>query len=65
MKKKKKKKIEKKEKKKKKKKKIKYVGSRTIAREENCLPTLNLIQTLTLTGGQFSSGAIARIPVCL
>ena len=39
------------------------VGSRKIAPEENCLPTLNLtlylIQTLTLIG------AIVRIPVCL
>ena len=42
-----------------------YVGSRKIATEENYLPTLNPIQTLTLTGGQFSSGAIVRIPVCL
>ena len=31
----------------------------------NYLPTLNLTQTLTLTGGQFSSGAIVRIPICL
>ena len=42
------------------------IGSRTIAPEENFLPTLKLIltliKTLTLTGGQFSSGAIFRIP---
>ena len=39
-------------------------GSRTIAPEEHCPPTLILTiilnQTLTLTGGQFSSGAIVR-----
>ena len=39
-------------------------GSRTIAPEEDCLPTLILTiilnQTLTLTGGQFSLGAIVR-----
>ena len=45
-------------------------GSRTITPEENCPPptlklTLILIQTLTLTGGQFSSGAIVRIPLIL
>ena len=41
-------------------------GSRTIAPEENPPPTLNLIltliETLTLTGGQFSLGAIAWAP---
>ena len=42
-------------------------GSRTIAAKENCLSTLKLTlfltQTLTLTGGQFSSGAMVRIPL--
>ena len=42
-------------------------GSRTIAPEEHCHPilnlTLNLIQALTLTRGQFSSGAIVLIPI--
>ena len=33
-----------------------FNGSRTIAPKENCPPTLKL--TLTLTGGEFSSGAI-------
>ena len=35
-------------------------GSSTIASEENCPPTpkLTLTQTLTLTGGLFSSGEI-------
>ena len=41
-------------------------GSGTIAPEENCPPTpkltLTLTETATLTGGQFSSGAIVRIP---
>ena len=41
-------------------------GYRAIAPEENCTPTLKLtitlIQILTLNGGQFSSGAIVRIP---
>ena len=41
-------------------------GSRTIAPEENCSPTLKLTltvtQTLTLTGEQFSSGVIVWIP---
>ena len=45
------------------------MSSATIAPEENRLPTLKLTQTLTqtltLTGvrGQFSSGAIVRIPL--
>ena len=36
----------------------------TIATEENCLPTPKLApnQTLTLTGGQFLSGAIVSLP---
>ena len=42
-------------------------GSSTIAPEENCPPnlilTLTLNQTLTLTGGQFFSGAIVRAPL--
>ena len=41
-------------------------GSRKIAPEENCplalILTLILNQTLTLTGGQFSSGAIFQTP---
>ena len=41
-------------------------GSRKIAPEKNCPPalilTLILNQTLTLTGTQFSSGAIFRTP---
>ena len=41
-------------------------GSRTIVPEENCSPTLiltlTLNQTLTLTEGQFSSGAIVQTP---
>ena len=38
-------------------------GSRKIAPEENCplTPKLTLTQPLTLTGGQFSSGAIIRL----
>ena len=47
---------------------IVFAGSRTIAPEENCPPTLiltlTLNQTLILTGGQFSSGAIVRTPFC-
>ena len=42
-------------------------GSITIAPEEDCPPTLTLTitlnQTPTLTGGQFSSGAIIRTPL--
>ena len=42
-----------------------FDGSRTIVPKENWPTTLKLIltlsQTLTLTGGQFSSGAIVRI----
>ena len=40
--------------------KLLYNGSRTIAPEENSFqtPKLTLSQTLTLTGGQLSSGAI-------
>ena len=39
-------------------------GSRTIVPDENCPPTpkLTLSQTLTLTGGQFFSGAIVSLP---
>ena len=41
-------------------------GSRTIAAEENCAPTLiltlTLDQNLILTGGQISSGAILCTP---
>ena len=39
-------------------------GSRTIATKENCPPTpkLTLGQTLTLTGDQFSLGAIVWLP---
>ena len=40
-------------------------GSRAMAPEENhptIKPTLTLTQTLTLTGEQFSLGAIVRIP---
>ena len=41
-------------------------GSRTIAAEENCAPTLiltlTLDQSLILTGGQISSGAILCTP---
>ena len=44
--------------------KIKYVGSRTIALEENCRRTLNLtlylIQTLSLTGDNFPRGQLSR-----
>ena len=44
-------------------------GSKKIVPEENCLPalilTLILNQTLNLTGGQISSGAIFRTPVCI
>ena len=44
-------------------------GSKKIVPEENCLPalilTLILHQTLNLTGGQISSGAIFRTPVCI
>ena len=44
-------------------------GSKKIAPEENCPPalilTLILNQTLTLTGGQFSSGGIFRTPPTL
>ena len=43
-----------------------FMGSRKIACKENCPPalilTLILSQTLTLTGGQFSSGTIFRTP---
>ena len=43
-----------------------WKGSRKIAPEENCPPalilTLILNQILTLTGGQFASGAIFRTP---
>ena len=45
-----------------------FYGSRTIAPKENCRPPsppttrLTLSQTLTLTKGQFSSGAIAWLP---
>ena len=40
------------------------VGSRTISPEENFPPTpkVTLIQTLTLTGEQFSTGAIVWLP---
>ena len=39
-------------------------GSRIIVPDENCPPTpkLTLSQTLTLTGGQFFSGAIVSLP---
>ena len=39
-------------------------GSRKIAPEKNCplTPKLTLIQLLTLTGGQFSLGAIVCLP---
>ena len=42
-------------------------GSRTIAPEENLLPTqkLNLTSTLTLTKGRLSSGAIVWLPQTL
>ena len=42
-----------------------FYGSRTIAPEENCPPSLTqpLTQTLTLPGGQFSSRAIIRTPI--
>ena len=41
-----------------------FENTRIIAPEENCLLTLKLIQTLTITerGGQSSSKAIVRIP---
>ena len=42
-----------------------FENSRIIAPEENCVLTLKLIQTLTITergGGQSSSKAIVRIP---
>ena len=43
-----------------------FQGSRTIAAEKKCplalILTLTLNQTLTLIGGQFSLGAIVRIP---
>ena len=41
-----------------------FSGSRTIAPEENCYPTPKLIltQTLTLTSGQCSWGAIVYCP---
>ena len=48
-----------------------FYGSRTIAPKENCRPPsppttrLTLSQTLTLTKGQFSSGAIAWLPPTL
>ena len=42
-------------------------GSRTIASEQNCpktlILTLTLTQALTLTEGQFSSGAIVGTPL--
>ena len=43
---------------------VPYTSSRTITPKENCPPTpkLTLSQTLTLTGGQFSLGAIVWLP---
>ena len=35
-------------------------GSRTIAFEENCPPTLTITLTLTLTGGNFPRGQLSR-----
>ena len=37
-------------------------GSRTTAPKENCPPILFLTLTLTLTGGQFSSGPMVWTP---
>ena len=41
---------------------MRFSCSRTITPKENCLPTLKLTQTLTLT---FSSEEIAQIPIQL
>ena len=43
---------------------VKKYGSRSIVSEENCPRnlTLTLTQTLTLTGGQYSSGTIVQTP---
>ena len=35
-------------------------GSRTIAFEENCPPTLTITLTITLTGGNFPRGQLSR-----
>ena len=38
------------------------MGSRTVTHEENCLKTLNLTQTIILTGGNFNRGQLSGHP---